>query len=310
MAQIESFLSARAFLSPQLVDERIYFISNLSGQMSLYAMDFGGSVPEPLLPPGIALQNPHLIGGKSFFVFPKIGKILVMLDKDGDENYQPTMISLTGGYPEPVLQQNFENYRVHLHGCDLKRQTCYFSVESRTAPMNETFQWDLKTGKLVKIAESRWGAYVSTHNKDHSKLIVIDGYTAGDNVLYLWEKNSNQRQLIYGTPLEARKPDQVIPFNAIDAVQFVDHDRGLLVLSAIFEDTFGFGYLRLKHPEEVKPVKVKGVKHHGNGELNRCEFIRKNIYLVEYNIDGCSWLYEGRIRRREVNYAAWKCPGR
>ena len=104
MAQIESFLSARSFLSPQLVDDRIYFISNLSGQMSLYAMDYGGSVPEPLLPPDIAMQNPHLIGGNSFFVFPKIGKILVMLDKDGDENYQPKLIPITGGYPEPVIE--------------------------------------------------------------------------------------------------------------------------------------------------------------------------------------------------------------
>ena len=58
-------------------------------------MEYGGSVPEPLLPPGIALQNPELIGGKSYFIFPKLGKILMMLDKDGDENYQPKLIPLT-----------------------------------------------------------------------------------------------------------------------------------------------------------------------------------------------------------------------
>ena len=300
MVQIESFLSARAFLAPQLVDERIYFISNLSGQMSLYAMDFGGSVPEPLLPPGIALQNPHLIGGKSFFVFPKLGKILLMLDKDGDENYQPALIPLTGGYPEPVLKQYFENYRVHLHGCDQRKQICYFSAESRTAQMNELYRWDLNTGELDKIAESKWGAYASVHNKDHSKLIIIDGYSAGDNVLYLWEKDSNQRELIYGTPLEERKPDQNIPLNSIDAIHFINQERGLLVVSSIFEDTFGFGYLRFKHPSVVKPVKVTGIKHHGKGELNRCDFIRKNTYLVEYNIDGCSWLYEAKYNEDKL----------
>jgi hypothetical protein len=168
MAQIESFLSARAFLSPQLVDDRIYFISNLSGHMSLYAMDYGGSIPEPLLPPGIALQNPHLIGGNSFFVFPKIGKILVMLDKDGDENYQPKLIPLKGGYPESVLNNFFENYRVHLGRCDPKKQICYLSAESRTEQMNESFQWDLSTGELVKIAESRWGASVRSHNQTNA----------------------------------------------------------------------------------------------------------------------------------------------
>ncbi len=67
---IESLLAARLFLSPQLVGDRLYFLSNLSGRLSLYAMSYGGSVPEPLLPPHIALQNPELIEGHSFCVFP------------------------------------------------------------------------------------------------------------------------------------------------------------------------------------------------------------------------------------------------
>jgi hypothetical protein len=65
--RIDSLLSARLFLSPQLVGDRLYFISNLSGRLSLYAMDYGGSVPEPLLPPEIALQNPELIDGYSYY---------------------------------------------------------------------------------------------------------------------------------------------------------------------------------------------------------------------------------------------------
>ncbi len=295
MVQIESFLSARSFLAPQLVDDRIYFISNLSGHMSLYVMNFGGSVPEPLLPPGIAMQNPHLLSGKSFFVFPKLGKILVILDNDGDENYQPKLIPLTGGYPEPVLSETFQNYRVNLGRCDQKNQVCYFFAESRTAPINVSFKWDLRSGELEKIDESKWGAFIRTHNKDHSKLVIIDGYSAGDNVLYLWEKSTGQRKLVYGVPLENRKPDQVVPLNAIDAVHFVNDDKGLLLVSAIFEDSLGFGYLNFKHPAEVKQVKVKGIKHHGTGEINSCEHIRKNTYLVEYNIDGSSWLYEANF---------------
>ena len=65
MERIESLLSARAFLAPQMVQDRIFFISNLSGHMSLYAMNYGGGVPEPLLPPDIALQNPHLMSLKT-----------------------------------------------------------------------------------------------------------------------------------------------------------------------------------------------------------------------------------------------------
>ncbi len=47
MIQIESLLSARLFMSPQRVGTRIFFISNLSGRLSLYGMNYGGSVPEP-----------------------------------------------------------------------------------------------------------------------------------------------------------------------------------------------------------------------------------------------------------------------
>src|SRR5688500_4497407 len=112
MARIESLLSARLFLVPRLVDDRIMFMTNLSGRLSLYAMNYGGSVPEPLLPPHIALQNPHLIGGYSYYPFPKLDKILVMLDSDGDEKYQPMLIPMDGGFPEPAFQGFFANYRV------------------------------------------------------------------------------------------------------------------------------------------------------------------------------------------------------
>ena len=63
MYRVESLMSARLFAVPQHADNRVFFLSNESGKLSLYAMNFGGSVPEPLLPPNIALQNPHLIGG-------------------------------------------------------------------------------------------------------------------------------------------------------------------------------------------------------------------------------------------------------
>ena len=33
-------------------------------------MDAAGGVPEPLLPPQIALQNPELVGGELFHVLP------------------------------------------------------------------------------------------------------------------------------------------------------------------------------------------------------------------------------------------------
>ena len=81
-------------------------------------MDVGGSVPEPLLPPGIALQNPELLGGMAFCALPELDRIVLMLDQDGDENYQPRVIPLDGGFPEPLNEDVFGGMRTHLVDVD------------------------------------------------------------------------------------------------------------------------------------------------------------------------------------------------
>ena len=102
--RIESLLSARLFVEPQLVGDRVLFVSNLSGRLSLYSMDAAGGMPDPLLPPQIALQNPELVGGHLYHALPELGRIVIMIDTDGDENYVPYTIPLEGGFPEPVAE--------------------------------------------------------------------------------------------------------------------------------------------------------------------------------------------------------------
>ena len=105
--RIEALLSARLFLEPQLADGRLYFISNLSGHLSLYAMDASGGVPEPLVPPQLALQNPELIQGYSYHVLPGLGQIVLMIDHDGDENYVPHVIPHRRRLPEAAGRRGF-----------------------------------------------------------------------------------------------------------------------------------------------------------------------------------------------------------
>src|SRR5690606_22149260 len=52
------------------------------------------------------------------------------------------------------------------------------------------------------------------------------------------------------------------------------------------------GYMDLQQPGEVKPVTVTGVVHSGVGEMDRLSHLKDNRYVVGYNIDGISWLYE------------------
>src|SRR5689334_20284337 len=129
--RVESLLAARLFLRAQCVDGRLYFISDLGGRLSLYAMDArpGGSVPEPLLPSHLALQNPHLLNGFAFHVFATLGCILVMLDHDGDENYQPMLVPIQGGFPTPAFD-GLTDKRVHAYEPHEERGIVYLSAES------------------------------------------------------------------------------------------------------------------------------------------------------------------------------------
>ena len=289
--RVESLMSARLFVVPQFADERIFFLSNLSGHLSLYAMYYGGSVPEPLLPPNIALQNPHLIGGHSFYAFPELEKILVMIDNNGDENYQPMLIPLDGGFPEPAFDNFFKEYRVHLGECDREKAVVYLYAERRDKPLNETYRGDLKTGKLTKIAESEWGLGVAAHSDGHKRLLLGTGYGVGDSVLYLW--NKGEKKVIYGKPLEDRAPGEKVALNGLGGSVFSPSGKGSIVTSAVFEDTFGLGYIDFKKPGVLKPVKLKSVVHSGVGEMENIAHLKDDRYLVTFNIDGCSWAYEG-----------------
>lgn len=288
--RIESLLAARLFVAPQLVDERIYFISNLSGRLSLYAMNYGGSVPEPLLPPHLALQNPHLIGGYSFYVLRDLDKVVVMLDRDGDENYQPMLIPLEGGFPEPAFDNFFDGYRVHMGEVDAEKGIVYFNAERRDKPVQEAYRGNLFTNELTKLGESAWGAYPSANSPDHKRVVLSDGYSVGDSVHYLVE--GKKKRLLYGKALEDRQPGETVPLSGINSILFVPSGNGLLLSSALFSDTYSLGYLSLEKPGEILPVKIKGVKHTGVGELEGVSHLKDDRYSVSYNIDGCSWLYE------------------
>jgi len=289
--RVESLMSARLFVVPQYADKKIFFLSNLSGHLSLYSMKYGGSVPQPLLPPNIALQNPHLIGGLSFYVFPKIKKILVMTDKDGDENYQPMLISTNGGFPEPSFDNFFAEYRVHLAECDGEKNIVYFGAERRDKPMIETYRGDLKTGKLTKIAEYEFGLGVSAHSMDHNKLLLGTGYTVGDGVLCLWDKG--KQKTLYGKLLEDRAEGENVPLNGLGSTVFSPSEKGVIVVSSVFDDTYSLGYIEIAKPERIEKVQLKGVKHKGVGEMVELAHLKKDHYLVIFNIDSCSWVYEG-----------------
>ena len=300
--RIESLLAARQFLAPQVVGDWLYFMSDLSGRLSLYRMRIGGSIPQPLLPPHLALQNPHLLEGEGVYrVLPTLGKILVMLDQNGDENYQPTLIALEGGIPEPLFGDRFAGQQVICGWLDAAQAVAIFTVDPRREPLHHTLLVDLTTLAITDLGSSAYGNFPVSANADQSQIILADGYTAGDTVLYHWQRATGQRAFLYGLPLEQRTPGQTVPLNGFGAGEFTQ-DNQLLLTTALFTDSYGLGYLRLDAPAQVHPVTITGLRHQGIGELVNLKHCYDSHYLLIYNIDGCSWAYEGSFDETALTF--------
>src|SRR4051812_2449090 len=293
--RIESLLSARLFVNPQLADDRIYFVSDLAGRLSLYAMDAAGSVPEPLLPPGIALQNPELVGGLPYFVLPDLGRIVVMIDHNGDEIYEPLVIPLEGGFPEPLNEELFGGHRSHLIDVDPQAGIAYIVGEAREEAMSTAHRADLATGDAEFLGESVYGAYPVAWTADHRRTILGDGYSANDVVLYARDPDSGERRMIWGKPIDERADGEDHPLLGFQSSQFTASGRGLLLVTSLFEDGYGPGYIDLERPGEVEPVTLEGGRHEGQGELEGFDRIDGDRFLARYNIDGATWAYEGEF---------------
>jgi dipeptidyl aminopeptidase/acylaminoacyl peptidase len=292
--RIESLLSARLFVEPQLVNDRITFVSNLSGRLSLYAMDGSGGVPEPLLPPQIALQNPELVGGHLFHVLAELGRIVVMIDSDGDERYVPYTIPLDGGFPEPLSEEAFAGGRSHLVHVAEGAGIAYFAVESMEEASIAAMRVDLEAGTAEELWRSPYGAFVAAWTPDHSRVAFVDGYTNGDVVLYEID-GSGERRMLYGTAIEERDPEKEYPLSGFRAGYGTATGSGILLPTTLFDDTGTLAYLDLSRPGEVDPVTIEGLAHEGVGELEGLDHLEGDRYSLLYNIDGCSWAYAGEF---------------
>src|SRR2546428_2688291 len=291
---IESLLSARLLLEPQIVGDRIYFLSDLAGTLSLYSIASSGSIPEHLLPGGLALVNPHIMPGDNFHVLPKLGKVLVMIDKLGDENYQPNLIPLGGGIPEPLFGNKYRDEQIACVHCDKEKNIAYFFRDNRKTPDIECLMVNLETGEVKSLGTSIYGNACNGVSSDHSTVILADGYTAGDVVLYYWQEGMTTRKLLYGVPVDQRDGKQV-PLTGIGWCSFVDNNKGLFFESTIFHDNGGLTYLSLDDPSKAIDVPIKGLRHSGAGEMAGVRRVKGDVFVLEYNIDGASWAYEGRF---------------
>ncbi|HEU0242127.1 MAG TPA: alpha/beta fold hydrolase [Micromonosporaceae bacterium] len=293
--RVDYLMSATLFLSPQLTDDRIYFISDLSGRLSLWAMDAGGSVPERILPADVAMMTPELLGGESFVALPGLGKIIVMLDKNGDENMQPCVVPLSGGDPEPLFGDRFTGQQVNLVALDPDGRGRLF-VDPRTRPELEAYEFDLTQpgGGLNLLGSSKYGYFPSGRDESGDRFVIVDQYLPRDTTLWLWERATGQRRLLRGTPIEDRTGAEPPLREGMGNGWFVGDD-GLLVESFAFDDLGGLAWLSLAAPDQLSPVAITGLRHSGRGEFTDARHLAGDRYALSYNVDGVSWGYGARF---------------
>lgn len=312
--RVEHLLSAPLFLAPQLAGERLYFVSNLSGRLSLYAMDDRGGVPEPLLPPDVALMTPTLVGGESFVALPELGSIVAMIDWAGDERLQPCLVPIDGGDPRPLFGDRFAGAQVNLVELDPDGRGT-ISVDPWTRPELETYEIDVAaasaspTAELVSLGASRHVNLPAGHSDDRTRYLMLDVYSAGDLTLWLWERSSGKRRLLSGVPLEERPDGQPAPLTGFGSAWFVGNDHQILIETTLFDDLGGLGTLSLDQPDRIEPVRIDGAVHTGIGQLEQVQRLAGERFVLSYNVDGVSWGYEGRLdlpaRRMAVTSVLW-----
>ena len=299
--RIESLLSAPLFLSPQLVGDRVFFVSNLSGRLSLWAMDAAGSVPEPLLPPDVALLTPMLIPGRAFVALPELGVIVVMIDRDGDELLQPCLVPIDGGDPEPLFGDRFAGQQVQLAELDPDGQGSIW-VDPRGRPAHEAYHIEVAGASLVPLGASEYGNFPVGHSADRSRYLLVDGYSPNDTTLWVWERDTGRRRLLCGVPLDQRSAGQEVPLTGFGEGWFVDDGQSVLVETTQFDGLGGLGWLSLADPEKLEPVTVTGAVHRGVAQWERTRRLAEDRFMVGYNADGVSWGYEAILdpQRRAV----------
>jgi dipeptidyl aminopeptidase/acylaminoacyl peptidase len=110
-------------------------------------------------------------------------------------------------------------------------------------------------------------------------------------VISLWEKGKGSRVLM-GKPMSERAEGEQIPLYGFSQANFLPGDTSAVFLTSAFTDTYSPARLDVNAPDGLQPIEVKGLRHSGVGEMTGLIALEGPRFVLDYNIDGVSWLYE------------------
>ncbi|MHA2102632.1 MAG: alpha/beta hydrolase family protein [Candidatus Hodarchaeales archaeon] len=287
---IGSLLSARQFYEPKLFNDKVYFISNLIGHYSLYEMRKEGSVPIPILPETISLTNPVLFHGTLIYeIVPKLEKILIIIDEDGNELFQPYLVSLTtGGVPERLFGDEFSNQQINLLDVDTDNNIAFFAIDDRKSPGYELIGFNLENRDSNSLGKTPNGLILAGYSKDYRKILALEIYGSEDQVFYLIN-NETDRELYIGQQPKNRSTDY--KKFSIESGYFVENGYAYLALTHLISDSYGIIRIENENPHNYLEIPIHGILHKGLGILEKFTKVSDSIFILVYNIDGVSYVY-------------------
>ena len=160
-------------------------------------------------------------------------------------------------------------------------EIAYFAVESREESLDRRrCASTSRPATPRRSGRARTARSSAAWTPDHSRVVLVDGYTMGDIVLYEID-DAGERRMLYGTPIEEREPDGGVPAVRASAPRYgTASGAGVLLATTLYDDTGSLAFLDLARPGEVEPVAIDGLAHDGVGELERLEHLEGDRYSL------------------------------
>jgi dipeptidyl aminopeptidase/acylaminoacyl peptidase len=196
----EQFFAYRRFLPvAQLTPdgERVLFVSNISGQFNLWAIDLDGGWPEQLTTflddtvRGVAVRED--------------GEILFVADHDGDEFTQIYRIPAGGGWPEQLTDAPQVQHDVQAGAWAPDGKSFALSGNRRKPTDGEVFIWREGEDEPRYLFGEGMYAFAVSFSPDGSKLLAIELRSNSDMSLWVVD-------LASGDATEATPHDEEIKF--------------------------------------------------------------------------------------------------